>query len=90
MYGKKSLFNSLHRELTNVYKFVLLFLHVYMFVVCMHASIHVLMCKGAHICVGARHACMCVERSEIDFGNFPCFLSALYKEITLGSGGARL
>lgn len=59
MQGKKFFFNSLHRELTNVHKFILLFLHVYMFVICTHASIHVPMCVGAHVSVGALHVCMC-------------------------------
>lgn len=54
-----------------------------MFVVCTHTSIHVPMWVGAQVGVGTLHVCMCVERSGIDYGNFPCFLSALYKEITL-------
>lgn len=82
MQGKKSLYNSLHRELK---KCLLICFTIFtcIYVCGMHAYKHTCSGVGAQVGVGALHVCMCVERSGIDYGNFPCFLSALYKEITL-------
>lgn len=53
------------------------FLHVYVCVVRMQVCFHVPVGGAAHVEVGALYVCLCVERSEVDSGNLPCFLFSL-------------